>query len=126
MYQKGKLSKTSLKVNEAVRGETIEAKIRRIMNNGEGIEDGAPLIFTDREDGVRPEHNIRTDRFELAVEAQDQINKKRLAQREERMESKGAKKESDKPTDGGGKNDKGGKKGGTPNGGENPPGGGKE
>lgn len=85
MYHKQRLTRTSLKVNQAVEGETIEAKVRRIINNKEPIEDGAPIIFTERKEGVKPEYNIRTDRFELAVEAQDKINKGRLAKRDERM-----------------------------------------
>lgn len=126
MYGKVRLTKTTLKVNEAVRGETIEAKIRRIMSNGEGIEDGAPLIFTEREEGVRPEYDIRTDRFELAVEAQDKINKERLAKREARMEAKGKEKD-DKKGPKKGKGEQPGDKGDTgAGGGETPPSGGKE
>lgn len=85
MYKKVKANKTTLLVNKAVQGETIEAKVRRIMNNGEPITDGAPIIFTERKDGVIPEYDIRTDRFEMAVEMTDQITKNKLAKRAERM-----------------------------------------
>ena len=54
---------------EAYVGESIEHKVRRIVNNKEPIKDGAPLIYTERKDGVQPSYNIRTDRFEVAVEA---------------------------------------------------------
>ena len=66
MYKKTRANKTSIHLNNSQEGETIEMKIRRIMNNKEPIEDGAPLIFTERKDGVIHEYNIRTDRFELA------------------------------------------------------------
>jgi len=85
MYRKIKANKTTLRVNNTVQGETIEAKVRRIMNNGEAITDGAPIIFTERKDGVIPEYDIRTDRFELAVEMTDQITKDKLAKRTARM-----------------------------------------
>ena len=38
----------------------IEEKVRRIVNNNEPITDGAPIIFTEKKDGVLPEYNIRT------------------------------------------------------------------
>jgi hypothetical protein len=41
-------------------GESIEDKVRRITENNEPITDGAPIIYTNREDGVLPAYNIRT------------------------------------------------------------------
>lgn len=84
MYKRNKIPKTTLKVNSSTEGETIEQKIRRVTQNKEPIQDGAPTIFTDRKDGVRPEYDIRTDRFELAVEAMSGIHKDHMAKRQER------------------------------------------
>ena len=84
MYRKIKANKTTINVNNAYVGETIEAKIRRIVNNKEPITDGAPIVYTERKEGVKPEHNIRTDRFEIAVEAMDKVTKAHIAKREER------------------------------------------
>lgn len=50
-------------------GETIEEKVRRIVDNNEPISDGAPMIYTPKEDGVWASCNIRTDRWEIAQEA---------------------------------------------------------
>ena len=75
---------TSIEHNKSSDGETIEQKIRRITNNNEPITDGAPVIFTGRKDGVRPEYDIRTDRFELAVGAMDKLHANHLAKRMER------------------------------------------
>ena len=33
-------------------GESIENKVRRITENNEPITDGAPIIYTNRDDGV--------------------------------------------------------------------------
>ena len=60
-------------------GESIENKVRRITENNEPITDGAPIIYTNREDGVLPAYNIRTDRFEIAQQAMDAINQANLA-----------------------------------------------
>lgn len=84
MYRKKQPSKKYLKRNVSYVGETIEQKINRITNNKEPITDGAPLIYTDRKNGVGPEYDIRTDRFEIAVEAMDKVHKAEQAKRAER------------------------------------------
>ena len=60
-------------------GESIENKVRRITENNEPITDGAPIIYTSREDGVLPAYNIRTDRWEIAQQAMDAVNQANLA-----------------------------------------------
>lgn len=60
-------------------GESIENKVRRITENNEPITDGAPIIYTNREDGVLPAYNIRTDRWEVAQQAMDAVNQANLA-----------------------------------------------
>lgn len=88
MYRKYRPSETTIDLNQCLEGETIEQKIRRVTNNKEPITDGAPIIFTQRKDGVKPEYDIRTDRFELAVDATDRMTKNHLAKREERHNPK--------------------------------------
>ena len=62
------------------------------------IEDGAPIIYTERKDGVNPAYNIRTDRWEIAQDAMEQVgnNKSKIiamkiAQRENTGENQPAK-----------------------------------
>lgn len=69
-------------------GETIEAKVNRIVNNGEPITDGAPIIYTERKEGVLPEYDIRTDRWDIAIEAMDKVNMDRFAKRENKIDVK--------------------------------------
>lgn len=88
MYKVQKASKTTLKVRDAVKGETIEQKIERVMKFDEPITDGAPLIYNTRKDGVLPEHDVRTDRWEIAVEQVDAAAKGYVAKREERHKPK--------------------------------------
>jgi hypothetical protein len=86
---------TLIKVNKSTDGETIEMKINRIVNNGEPIKDGAPLIYTDRKDGIQPDYDIRSDRFEYAIDAMDKLTKGKLAKRAEYYKPK----EENKPTE---------------------------
>ena len=56
--------------------EPREVKLRKIISGeSSNMEDGVfPTIYTEKKDGVLPEHDIRTDRFEVAIEAIDKIN----------------------------------------------------
>ena len=40
------------------------------------MEDGVfPTIYTEKKNGVQPEFDIRTDRFEIAIDAIDRLTK---------------------------------------------------
>lgn len=65
------------------RGESIESKVRRIVEEKEPIKDGAPIIFTERKDGVLAAYNPRTDRFEIAIEAVEKIRKADVARKKD-------------------------------------------
>lgn len=88
MYQEIKYHKSLIKRNEAIEGETIEEKIGRIINNKEPIKDGAPIIFTERKEGIISAYNIRADRWEIATDAMDVVSKTNIAKREGKGETK--------------------------------------
>lgn len=88
MYKQNPMSVSTLKVRNVYIGETIEQKVRRIVSNKEPIKDGAPLIYTERKDGVNPDMDIRTDRWEHAIDAMDKVAKTHKAKREERASKK--------------------------------------
>lgn len=88
MYNVKKPKMTGFRVNKSIEGETIENKVRRITSNGEAITDGAPIIYTERKDGVIAEYDIRTDRFDLAIDAMDSLNRAHIAKRNERHSPK--------------------------------------
>lgn len=77
--------KSLFNINNSEIGETLETKLQRIITNREPISDSSPTIYTDRRDGVIPQFNIRTDTFELAIEAHDTLSRQALAQREDYM-----------------------------------------
>ena len=81
-------NKSTIVVNKSYEGETIEQKLERIVQQKEPIKDGAPLVFTERKQGVLPEYNIRTDRFEVAIDAMSAVQKSTIARREAAMKAK--------------------------------------
>lgn len=81
MIKKAITGKTKFNINESVEGETIEQKINRVINNGEPIDDSAPIIYQERKEGIRPEFDIRTDRFDIAIDAMDAVSKSKVAKR---------------------------------------------
>lgn len=96
---KGRLS--SVKVYE---GESIETKVARITQTKEPITDSAPIIFTEKKDGVLPAYNIRTDRFDVALDGYDKIDmaamaKKKSAVKPEDLKSVPNKMEGGSPTE---------------------------
>lgn len=60
--------------NDSYEGEPLEAKIRKAMDGTENLELGKPSIFTRRSEGVSPATDIRTDRWDIAFEAQNHVN----------------------------------------------------
>lgn len=62
--------------NLVYQAEPREVKLRKIISGeSSNMEDGVfPTIYTEKKDGVLPEYDIRTDRFEVALDAIDKIN----------------------------------------------------
>lgn len=62
--------------NLTYQADPREVKLRKIINGeSNDMEDGVfPTIYTEKKDGVKPEFDIRTDRFEVAIDAIDKIN----------------------------------------------------
>lgn len=61
-------------------GELLITKIQRILDENEPLTDGAPLIYTPKDKGVIPEYNIRTDKWEIAMNAMDRISEYKLSE----------------------------------------------
>lgn len=82
MYKKVNANPGRIKCNNAIDGRTIESQIAEITQNKGEVPVETELIYTPKEDGVLPGYNIRTDRFEVAVEAVDKIEASRQARRD--------------------------------------------
>lgn len=85
MFKQPKWRSTSLIINQSQPGEPLEIKIEKLVSKKEPLDEGStPLIYTPRMEGIRASTNIRTDRWEIAIEATEKIAKSYLARREER------------------------------------------
>lgn len=60
-------------------GESIEEKMRRVTEVGEPIDNAMPMVYTELKDGVLPEYDYRTDRWDIAQKAMDIVNKQNYA-----------------------------------------------
>ena len=89
MYKTPKFAKTTLVVNESTEGETLEMKIDRFINNREPITDnGSNAIYMERKEGINAAYNIKTDRFDVALNAMDKISRSIEARRDEKAKMK--------------------------------------
>ena len=68
--------------NLTYQAEPREVKLRKIISGeSNDMEDGVfPTIYTEKKDGVQPEFDIRTDRFEVAIDAIDKVNQSAASQ----------------------------------------------
>ena len=69
MYKIPKIESANIGGVDTYAGERIEEKVNKILTQNQPIADGAQLNYTERKDGVRAEFDIRTDRFEHAIDA---------------------------------------------------------
>ena len=61
-------------------GETLIKKVARILDENEPITDGAPLVYTEKKDGVLPQYDIRSDKWKIAMDAMDKVNKHKVSE----------------------------------------------
>ena len=82
------------------KGETLIKKIQRILDENEPLTDGAPMIYTPKQAGVRDDCNVRTDKWTLAMNAMDRVNNYKLNEYLKKGEAE-APKPTESQTDGG-------------------------
>lgn len=67
--------------NDSYEAQSIEQKMKSILTTKEPIDASAPILYTERKDGVNQMYDIRSDRFDIALEAMDKITAQKLATR---------------------------------------------
>ena len=82
------IENTNICVNESYEAERLEFKIQKMVDAKEPIGSEVTPMYTERRDGVLPQYDVRTDRFEIALEAMDKVSKSEIAKREERHKEK--------------------------------------
>lgn len=76
LKQKIDRGSTGIQVNEVIRqGQSMEEFLRKAMQGNEPIQATAKVTYNDRKDGVLPQHDIRTDRWDLALTMTDKVHK---------------------------------------------------
>ena len=79
------MNRDHIAVNQSYEGETIEAKVRRVVNNKEPITDGAPLVYQEAKEGVQPAYDIRADKWDIATDAMDKVHQETVARRKAKV-----------------------------------------
>lgn len=69
-------------------GEPIEKVVNRLLTTGEQPEVTDTMIYTERKEGVIPDIDIRTDRFDIAQKAMGNVAKSYIAKREFHLKEK--------------------------------------
>lgn len=83
---------TTMRVNASYEGESLEKQLQKATTSKIPIEATSPIIFTEKKNGVMPETDIRTDKWEIAREAMGAVHKTAIAKRQ------GVKPEASEPT----------------------------
>lgn len=64
-------------------GISIEEQMRKVTQSKEPIENVAPLIYTERKDGVLPQYDHRTDRWKMAQDMMNHVHASKTARRKQ-------------------------------------------
>lgn len=75
-------SRIKTTLSTEMKAKSIETVLHEALMNKEPVKvDNGNLQYTERKDGVLPIYDIRTDRFEIARQATDKVNKTQAAKR---------------------------------------------
>lgn len=72
---------TRIHTDVAREGQSLEEFLSKAIQGKEPIQATAKVTYNERKDGVLPQHDIRTDRFEVAMLATDKIHASQAAAR---------------------------------------------
>jgi hypothetical protein len=84
-------------------GEMLEHQIARRLKNKEDLLSNnltVEMIYPEKKLGVQPEHDIRTDKIELAVDAKDRAEAMNILHSEEQLKKANEAKETDTSKEG--------------------------
>lgn len=82
MKERTTRTQSMIKCNEVYEAESIEEKLRRLAVSGEPVKETVGMIYTRRRDGVLPQYDIRTDRFEVIQNGMDTMTRSAIANRD--------------------------------------------
>lgn len=79
MRRVNKFRGTSIQTNECYTGEPLYKQLRIATKTKNPIKMDAPIIYTDKKEGVKPQYDIRSDKWEIAQNAMDYVNATAIA-----------------------------------------------
>lgn len=79
--KRSKPERTSIHCNDSYEGESIEQKMRRVRMQNAPIEETGQGIWPEGTE-VLPLHDVRTDRFDLALDAANNTERVNMARSE--------------------------------------------
>lgn len=89
--------KTTIRGVKPTKGLTIEQKMEKLTLNNEPISEGDELIFTEANEGVAPEYDIRTSKWDVVVDAADKLKNRRELLKQQEAEKKQKEEAENKP-----------------------------
>ena len=93
--------KKIIKDSNIYNADPLEVKIEKLITSKEPIGKDVPLRYTERKQGILPEYDIRSDRFDIAQTAMEKIHKSNIAKRDAKPKMEvieGGKEKSGEPT----------------------------
>lgn len=66
-------------------GKSIEREIEEAVTQNAPIEKASPLLYTEKQEGVVADYDIRTDRWAIAQQAREKMAQARIAKRNEAL-----------------------------------------
>lgn len=83
-YKQNPIMGSTLESVELTEGITMETQVALFMNNQTDLERATPLIYTERKEGIVSAYNIKSDRFDIAIDAMEKSAKSLTAKRQDR------------------------------------------
>lgn len=87
-------------IGKVTDGVTIEDNVAKMLAGKERVEITRMPIYTKKSDGVLPQYNIRTDRFQMAQDVMDYATKTVIAKRDEYLKTLEEQKGKENPQEG--------------------------
>lgn len=88
MYRKIEYKNSGLSGVQLYQAKSIEREMEEIITQKKPIENAAPLMYTEKKDGVIEDFDIRTDKWEAMQRAATYVNEQKREYRKAEMEGR--------------------------------------
>lgn len=84
-YKQNRIVRSQLKSVKLNDGMTMETNVALWLKNQNESEEQKEMVYTERKDGINQGMDIRSDRFDIAIDAMDKSAKSIKAKRDAKM-----------------------------------------